>query len=100
MPQKGSIFAPCLREISTGEVAEWSNAAVLKTVDCYRSGGSNPSLSALNAPFRGIFCLGNLCAKRTSEINRKSTVRRRSGALSLPHTKGSRPKGAFPHFWG
>ena len=46
MPHKGSIFAPCLREISTGEVAEWSNAAVLKTVDCYRSGGSNPSLSA------------------------------------------------------
>gem|GEM_PF-801020 len=30
-----------------GEVAEWSNAAVLKTVDCNRSGGSNPSLSAL-----------------------------------------------------
>ena len=30
-----------------GEVAERSNAAVLKTVDCNRSGGSNPSLSAL-----------------------------------------------------
>lgn len=29
-----------------GELAEWSNAAVLKTVDCQRSGGSNPSLSA------------------------------------------------------
>ena len=28
-------------------MAEWSNAAVLKTVDCHRSGGSNPSLSAL-----------------------------------------------------
>ncbi|MEN9400341.1 MAG: hypothetical protein RL632_1444 [Bacteroidota bacterium] len=27
-------------------MAERSNAAVLKTVDCYRSGGSNPSLSA------------------------------------------------------
>lgn len=27
-------------------MAEWSNAAVLKTVDCQRSGGSNPSLSA------------------------------------------------------
>ena len=27
------------------ELAEWSIAAVLKTVDCYRSGGSNPSLS-------------------------------------------------------
>jgi hypothetical protein len=30
-----------------GELAEWSIAAVLKTVDCYRSGGSNPSLSAI-----------------------------------------------------
>jgi hypothetical protein len=29
-----------------GEMAERSNAAVLKTVDCNRSGGSNPSLSA------------------------------------------------------
>ena len=30
----------------TGEMAEWSNAAVLKTVDLNGSGGSNPSLSA------------------------------------------------------
>lgn len=29
-----------------GEMAEWSNAAVLKTVDLNGSGGSNPSLSA------------------------------------------------------
>ena len=29
-----------------GEMAEWSIAAVLKTVDCHRSGGSNTSLSA------------------------------------------------------
>ena len=32
----------------TGEVAEWSNAAVLKTVDSKGSGGSNPSLSAIH----------------------------------------------------
>ena len=30
-----------------GEMAEWSNAAVLKTVDLNGSGGSNPSLSAI-----------------------------------------------------
>ena len=30
-----------------GEVAEWSIAAVLKTVDPQGSGGSNPSLSAI-----------------------------------------------------
>ena len=29
-----------------GELAEWSKAAVLKTVDPQGSGGSNPSLSA------------------------------------------------------
>ena len=32
-----------------GEVAEWSIAAVLKTVVLRGTGGSNPSLSAINA---------------------------------------------------
>ena len=35
-----------LQKFKKGEMAEWSIAAVLKTVDCHRSGGSNPSLSA------------------------------------------------------
>ena len=34
--------------LSLGEVAEWSIAAVLKTVELRGSGGSNPSLSAEN----------------------------------------------------
>jgi hypothetical protein len=33
---------------NSGELAEWSKAAVLKTVDEKSSGGSNPSLSAKN----------------------------------------------------
>ena len=33
--------------LSLGEVAEWSIAAVLKTVELRGSGGSNPSLSAV-----------------------------------------------------
>ena len=33
--------------IRFGEMAEWSNAAVLKTVEGHTSGGSNPSFSAL-----------------------------------------------------
>ena len=37
--QKLCTFAP-------GEMAEWSIAAVLKTVEVQASGGSNPSLSA------------------------------------------------------
>ena len=55
-----------------GELAEWSNAAVLKTVDLNGSGGSNPSLSAIKgvnqafARFTPIFTpnneeLGVLC---------------------------------------
>ena len=35
-----------MRLIVFGEMAEWSIAAVLKTVDPQGSGGSNPSLSA------------------------------------------------------
>ena len=38
---KGCIFA------NIGEMAEWSNAAVLKTVEGHTSGGSNPSFSAV-----------------------------------------------------
>ena len=34
------------RIFANGKLAEWSNAAVLKTVDLNGSGGSNPSLSA------------------------------------------------------
>ncbi len=41
-----------------GELAEWSNAAVLKTVNCHRFGGSNPSLSAKKAfRKRKAFCI-------------------------------------------
>ena len=42
------VFADYRRicTFAPGELAEWSIAAVLKTVDCNRSGGSNPSLSA------------------------------------------------------
>ena len=36
------------REVDYGEMAEWSIAAVLKTVELRGSGGSNPSLSAIN----------------------------------------------------
>ncbi len=38
-------------------MAEWSIAAVLKTVEGHTSGGSNPSLSAKSSPF-GCFFYG------------------------------------------
>ena len=40
----GSLQKIC--NFAHGEMAEWSIAAVLKTVDLQGSGGSNPSLSA------------------------------------------------------
>ena len=55
--------------LSSGEVAEWSIAAVLKTVELRGSGGSNPSLSAANnlqgvefQPCR-FFCAQKKCTK-------------------------------------
>ena len=47
----------------TGEMAEWLNAAVLKTVLRQRNGGSNPSFSAhYIKPALQAFCL-----KRTGQ---------------------------------
>jgi hypothetical protein len=46
-----------------GEMAEWSNAAVLKTVEGHTSGGSNPSFSAKNPEsvcFQGFIFWQNL----------------------------------------
>jgi hypothetical protein len=40
------VIRPSSYYFAPGEMAERSIAAVLKTVDCKRSGGSNPSLSA------------------------------------------------------
>ena len=37
---------------SSGEMAEWSIAAVLKTVEVSASGGSNPSLTAKKGPIK------------------------------------------------
>ena len=37
-----------------GEMAEWSIAAVLKTVEGHTSGGSNPSLSAIKPDFQAF----------------------------------------------
>ena len=38
---------PFESQLNHGEMAEWSNAAVLKTVVPKGTGGSNPSLSAI-----------------------------------------------------
>ena len=38
-----------------GEMAEWSNVAVLKTVEGHTSGGSNPSFSAKKPRKRNVY---------------------------------------------
>src|SRR5215831_20318170 len=59
-----------------GEVAEWLNAAVLKTVDPQGFGGSNPSLSAKSrrmkwrrdsVPSRSTTSPGTSCGRLTLE---------------------------------
>ena len=69
----------CLnREVDYGEMAEWSIAAVLKTVELRGSGGSNPSLSATNAENQQI-------AKQTPSFTPKNV---KSGVLIQPlHNK-------------
>ena len=60
--KKSRTFAALLKKSTSkrsfGEMAEWSIAAVLKTVVLRGTGGSNPSLSARNPVklrFYGIF---------------------------------------------
>ena len=52
-------------------MAEWSIAAVLKTVEGNTSGGSNPSLSAKSSPKGCFFC----CIDATQTLS------------SQPHTR-------------
>ena len=46
---------PLIFAAAQGEMAEWSNAAVLKTVEGHTSGGSNPSFSAAINPQRSLW---------------------------------------------
>lgn len=73
--KKNSTFAP-------GEVAEWSIAAVLKTVEGHTSGGSNPSFSADKCKKRllGAFLFERINRKFTFELmseNKKDRMRSR-----------------------
>ncbi len=75
----GSKIFGCLprgTNFATGEMAERSNAAVLKTVEVKASGGSNPSLSAnqMNVPaFSRAFLFG-ADARACSQWMRKTKM--------------------------
>jgi hypothetical protein len=80
----------------SGELAEWSNAAVLKTVDLCGSGGSNPSLSAKKqkAPQLGRFLFLDFRSQarlsgRRPEI--KTTMRQQRVLFLATHPNGIIP---------
>ena len=51
---------PLIFAAAQGEMAEWSNAAVLKTVEGHTSGGSNPSFSASKNPQQPLWVSYNI----------------------------------------
>jgi hypothetical protein len=61
-----------------GEMAERFNAAVLKTVDCNRSGGSNPSLSAFahRSFSAGGFFISGLRRTQSAEVSKVTFAHR------------------------
>ena len=58
-----------MRILTIGEMAEWSIAAVLKTVEGHTSGGPNPSLSA-KKEVRNDFLFFRLFNHKTSGVSR------------------------------
>ena len=73
--------------LSFGEVAEWSIAAVLKTVELRGSGGSNPSLSALNS-LQGVDfqpCRLFLCPKSCTKNAPTPFLRTSTGVFQIAH---------------
>ncbi len=81
-----------------GELAEWSNAAVLKTVDLNGSGGSNPSLSAINAENQQIIKqtpnftpknvkLGVFILFKTNHIRSENKAQRKIPVVSIAARK-------------
>ena len=51
-----------------GEMAEWSIAAVLKTVEGHTSGGSNPSLSAIKPDYQAFVVSTPKFAPKTANL--------------------------------
>ena len=65
-------------------MAEWSIAAVLKTVEGNTSGGSNPSLSAnlkrmMQSRDSGIFHFGAAASPRTKDASEQAKQNEKAG---------------------
>ena len=71
-----------------GGMAEWSNAAVLKTVEGHTSGGSNPSPSAIKPP-KVADLWGFFHSPKTPSLLE------RFGGMKKPRTKRSEDRGVL-----
>ena len=60
--------------VHLGEMVEWSITTVLKTVVPRGTGGSNPSLSAINLDFQGFTQNVHDLYTKTSDFARNSGV--------------------------
>ena len=77
-----------------GEVAERSKAAVLKTVDRRRSGGSNPSLSAKSYPISIICRIFTLAVSpQSARIRTRYPLPIRTDTNPTPHVLHPPPAG-------
>ncbi len=65
-----------------GKMAEWSIAAVLKTVDLHGSGGSNPSLSAT----RVLLCAVLFSFRMQQSLSFNSQTNQKQTSFSPPST--------------
>ena len=83
-------LSPESKTYANGEMAEWSIAAVLKTVEGHTSGGSNPSLSAKTKRATSTGC--SFCCVRGGREPRGSLSRSACAAripLSPPKQKSN-----------
>ena len=100
--KKISTFAPLKRRETRdefGRMAEWSNAAVLKTVDLHGSGGSNPSSSANRFPIGSLFFLCGRRGIRTPGPARPTNLFLVYSVNTLTTVRyGTGPKCSYHHF--
>gem|GEM_PF-875759 len=70
---------------NVGEMAEWSIAAVLKTVELKGSGGSNPSLSAEKSCISGLSLYINILNRfplsTSNSIGQKNSLLKKIGIV-------------------
>ena len=99
-----------IESVVFGELAEWSIAAVLKTVEVRASGGSNPSLSApkqLVAQQQAAFFIATsenlfseVAIKKAAEDRRSKLLWRKGPRGERQGKRGSESRASYHRFRG